>query len=38
MRYREFVLKVTRRTARLAAMWQCLGAVHGKHILDTYFP
>jgi len=28
-RYHSFVLEVTRRTARLAASWQCLGAVHG---------
>lgn len=28
-RYRAFVFEVTRRTARLAAKWQCLGAVHG---------
>lgn len=28
-RYREFVFEVARRTARLSATWQCLGAVHG---------
>eukprot|EP00928_Gymnodinium_smaydae_P038305 TRINITY_DN26450_c0_g1_i1.p1 TRINITY_DN26450_c0_g1~~TRINITY_DN26450_c0_g1_i1.p1 ORF type:complete len:1190 (-),score=160.04 TRINITY_DN26450_c0_g1_i1:349-3891(-) len=28
-RYCEFLLEVTRRTARLVAAWQCLGAVHG---------
>jgi len=28
-RYHELVLDVTRRTARLAAAWHCLGALHG---------